>query len=48
MLTAMAAEIAVRSQPYSCSSGVMRTPGAARTLDVTSSARNVIATTTQA
>ena len=48
MLTAIAAEIAARSQPYSRSSGVMSTPGAARTLEVTRSARNVIATTIHA
>ena len=48
MLTAIAAEIVARSHPYSRSSGVMRMPGAARTLDVTSSARNVIATTIHA
>ena len=48
MLTAIAAEMVARSQPNSLSSGVIRTPGAARTLDATRRARKVTRPTTHA
>jgi len=48
MLMAIAPETVARSQPNSRSSGMMRIPGAARTLAVTSRTRNVTVTTTQA
>lgn len=48
MLSEMASEISVRDQPNSDSSGVMITPGAARTACAASSARNVTTTTIHA
>ena len=48
MLIAIAAEIAVRLQPNSVSSGTISTPGVARTPLVTMSTRNVMAAMTQA
>jgi hypothetical protein len=48
MLTATASEIAAGPQPNSASSGLISTPGAARTPAAVSSVRTVTATTTQA
>jgi hypothetical protein len=48
MLIAMAAEMPVRLQSNSVSSGTISTPGVARTPLVTMSTRNVTAATTQA